>query len=270
MITKEMKVSEVLKKYPDTLEVFIETSQHFRKLENKFLRKALASRVTVEQAAKIAGVDLNELLFRLNKKINPDFILVDKEKDEKPMIHIKPVWLENISKDKIVELDVRPIINSGRDPFLDIMNKIKELKEDEILLIINSFEPIPLYTVLGNKGFEHFTEKELDKFKVYFFKKQTEQTQANSLSNSSIENFQSEFKNLVELDVRDLPPPEPMIKILESLSRVDENTVLVVHHHREPLMLYPKLEERGYTAISNKIDENYYKVLIYKKKSKNL
>jgi DUF438 domain-containing protein len=42
---------------------------------------------------------------------------------------------------------------------------------------------------------------------------------------------------------------------------------MVVHHHREPMMLYPKLEERGYTAITNKIDENYFKVVIMKKRN---
>lgn len=271
MITKEMKVSEILNKYPETIDIFIEASPHFKKLENKILRKTLARRVTVEQAAKIAGVDLNELLFKLNKRINSDFIPEKNTQKEISISQIKPEWLEKISTDKIVQLDVRTIINSGKDPFLDIMNKVKELTDDQVFLLINSFEPVPLYTVLGNRGFEHFTEIENDKFKVYFFRKQKNVNVNNSPKNETIESIYDNFSNLVELDVRELPPPEPMIKILESLSKVDENTVLVVHHHREPLMLYSKLEERGYTAISNKIDENYYKVLIYKKKkSKNL
>lgn len=49
MITREMKISEILKKYPLTLEVFVRISPHFKKLENQILRKALASRVNVEQ-----------------------------------------------------------------------------------------------------------------------------------------------------------------------------------------------------------------------------
>ena len=67
--------------------------------------------------------------------------------------------------------------------------------------------------------------------------------------------------------MRELAPPEPMIKILENIFKVDEKTVMVVHHHREPMMLYPELEKRGYTAITNKIDENYYKVVITKKRN---
>lgn len=265
MITKDMKVSEVLSKYPDTLNVFIQISPHFKKLNSKVLRKALASRVTVQQAATIAGVNLNNLLFELNKSINKKINFDDINKENKVIQTVeKPEFINTLLKEKIIELDVRPIINSGKDPFLDIMNKVKSLKEDEVLLIINSFEPIPLYTVLGEKGFDHYTEKEDEAFKVYFVKSSSEKNTSDKKSKSKIS--LSEFENVIELDVRELPPPEPMMKIFEKLSEVDEKTILLVHHHREPLMLYPKLEERGFEAISNKIEENYYKVLIFKKR----
>ena len=265
MITRDMKVSEVLSKYPDTLNVFIQISPHFKKLNNKVLRKALASRVTVQQAASIAGVDLNKLLFELNKSINKETNFDNINEENKVIQTVeKPEFIKAISKEKIIELDVRPIINSGKDPFLDIMNKVKSLKDDEVLLIINSFEPIPLYTVLGEKGFEHWTEKTEGTFKVYFFKGNFEKNISDEESKSKIS--LSDFEYVIEIDVRELPPPEPMMKIFEKLSEVDDKTILLVHHHREPLMLYPKLEERGFEAISNKIGGNYYKVLIFKKR----
>ncbi len=268
MITKDLKISKMLAEYPQTLEVLINASPHFKKLENKILRKALAGRVTVEQAASISGVDLYNLLFELNKSINisvePKQILNEKMNNEN-LAKQKPEVIHNISSDKIHQLDVRPIIDSGKDPFQNIMAAVKELKDDEILLIINSFEPIPLYSVLGKKGFEHWTEKGSDSFKIYFYKDNTNIRDENILEAKSTSNV-VDFKNVIELDVRELVPPEPMIKILETLSQVDENTVLLVHHHREPMMLYPKLEERGYEAVSNKIEENYFKVVITKKR----
>ncbi|MGB9664384.1 MAG: DUF2249 domain-containing protein [Ignavibacteria bacterium] len=275
MITKEMKISEILKKYPQTLEVFVRISPHFKKLENKILRKALASRVNVEQAASIAGVDLNYLLSELNKSINsifePENEMKNNSVSEKQINQIEQeIQIEKkFPNEKIVQLDVRPILNSGKDPFNDIMKKIKDLKDDETLLIINSFEPIPLYSVLGRKGFDHFTQKEGDVFKVYFFKLRQSQGELSSENLKKDEPDLNNFEKVVELDVRDLPPPEPMIKILEMLSQIDEQTVLLVHHHREPIMLYPKLEERGYEAISYKIDDNYFKVLITKKRTEN-
>jgi len=267
MITKDMKISEILSNYPDTIDVFIRLSPHFKKLQNKVLRKALASRVTVQQAASIAGVDLNKLLFELNKAINKETNFNNEifREEMKPTINEKPEFLNSISQEKIIQFDVRPIIDSGKDPFLDIMSKVKNLKDDEVLLIINSFEPIPLYAVLETKGFNHWTEKIDDAFKVYFFKSKSEQTNVETEQKADIN--LSNYDKIIELDVRELPPPEPMMKILEKLAEVDDKTVLLVHHHREPMMLYPKLEERGFKAITNKIEENYYKVVIFKKRN---
>ncbi len=270
MITKDMKISKMLKEYPDTLEILIKTSPHFNKLKNKILRKALSSRVNVEQAAAIAGVNLSTLLFNLNKAVN---IIVPSQINKEVMVNeeikIEQTgndFLERISTEKIITLDVRPIIEEGKDPFLDIMAKVKTLKNDEVFLLINSFEPVPLYSVLGKKGFEYKMLKKGNAFYIYFLMKDTG---ANVKAETTSENVSEikvphEYENIIELDVRELMPPEPMVKILETLGRVDEKTVLVVHHHREPLMLYPKLEERGYKAISNKINENYFKVVIMK------
>lgn len=269
MITKDLKISKMLEEYPQTLAVLIKASPHFKKLENKILRKALAGRVTIEQAASIAGVDLYSLLFELNKSINISVLPIkniNEEMNNEKTIKQKPEILEKISTDKIRQLDVRPIIESGKDPFQNIMAVVKDLKDDEILLIINSFEPIPLYSVLGKKGFINWTEKDNNVFRIYFYKDRKIIQDENSFGQKS-SSKEIDYKNVIELDVRELVPPEPMIKILETLSQVDENTVLLVHHHREPMMLYPKLEERGYEAVSNKIEENYYKVVITKKRN---
>lgn len=51
-------------------------------------------------------------------------------------------------------LDVREI---DGEPFGDIMAALEELPDDESLLLINSFEPAPLYDVLETRGFEYET-----------------------------------------------------------------------------------------------------------------
>ncbi|HOJ08797.1 MAG: DUF2249 domain-containing protein [Ignavibacteriota bacterium] len=265
MITKDTKISKMLAEYPQTLDVLINYSPHFSKLNNKILRKTLASRVNVEQAAGIAGVNLILLLNELNKSVNSDMsVTINEGNTEKEMTNTeKPEILKNINNDKIKKLDVRPIIDSGKDPFLEIMAKVKSLSDNEVLHLINSFEPIPLYSVLEKKGFDHWTEKNENVFDVFFFKTaaadEPQKEQTKSLQPEAVE-----YENIIELDVRQLVPPEPMMKILENISKVDDKTVMIVHHHREPIMLYPKLEERGYTAVTNKIEDNYYKVVITK------
>ena len=50
----------------------------------------------------------------------------------------------------------------------------------------------------------------------------------------------------VHIDVRGLPPPEPMVAILALLERPDTEHRIIVHHDREPFFLYPELAERGW------------------------
>jgi uncharacterized protein (DUF2249 family) len=290
MITKDVKISKLLKEYPGSLDILLQTSPHFNKLKNKVLRKALAGRVTIEQAASIAGVDLNNLLSALNhSRGNLESSIINAGENEEAKANIigksifqvdkpagtagKPEYLKSVTADKMSILDVRPIIDSGKDPLKDILLKIKELNTGKVLVIKNSFEPIPLYTLLGKKGFLHWTEKresdshENSYYEVYFYKGTDENIEESLSYDSSKEIDENDFENIIEVDVHELQPPEPMMKILENLNRVDEKTVMKVFHHREPVLLYPKLEERGYHAFCRKIGNENYKILIARKKA---
>lgn len=52
------------------------------------------------------------------------------------------------------ELDAREI---DGEPFENIMAALEDLSDDESLLLINSFEPEPLYNVLEDRGYEYET-----------------------------------------------------------------------------------------------------------------
>lgn len=51
-------------------------------------------------------------------------------------------------------LDVRAV---DGEPFGRIMAAVDELADDESLLLINHFEPVPLYEVLDRRGYDHET-----------------------------------------------------------------------------------------------------------------
>lgn len=281
MITKDLKISKLLQEYPGSLDVLLGISPHFSKLQNKLLRNTIAGRVTVEQAASIAKVELNNLLSELNNtftKHRSDNIhteshknmISDAMKERTTQKEAKPGYLQSLDPGKRIYLDVRPIIDSGIDPLKIILSEIKKLKRDEAFIIINSFEPVPLYTLLGEKGFLHWTEKIDDIFHVYFYKENESSAFSAGPLNNAKENpvtnmNESDFEKIVEIDVHDLQPPEPMMKILENLYRIDEKSVMLVYHHREPHLLYPILDERGYRAVCIKTAENSFKILITKK-----
>lgn len=52
----------------------------------------------------------------------------------------------------------------------------------------------------------------------------------------------------IHIDVRGLPPPEPLVAILELVGSIHDDTAVIVHHDRDPRMLYPELAELGWTA----------------------
>lgn len=56
-----------------------------------------------------------------------------------------------------LRLDVRPFHERGEEPFEAIMNAVGSLAPDQEFLLVNSFEPIPLYRVMDKRGFTHQT-----------------------------------------------------------------------------------------------------------------
>ena len=75
---------------------------------------------------------------------------------------------------KEVLLDVRGDLRQGRDPFEKIMGAVQTLRPGERLVILNIFEPVPLYDVLGAQGFVHRTEETPEgDWKVTFWQEET-------------------------------------------------------------------------------------------------
>lgn len=67
-------------------------------------------------------------------------------------------------------LDVRDDIRAGREPFQRIMTAVQSLQPGQAMALINLFEPVPLYTVMDRRGFDHRTERTPEgDWQVFFF-----------------------------------------------------------------------------------------------------
>lgn len=55
----------------------------------------------------------------------------------------------------MANLDVRPILAAGDEPFELIMQTVAGLDQSEELVIVSPFEPVPLEEVLGSQGFDY-------------------------------------------------------------------------------------------------------------------
>lgn len=58
----------------------------------------------------------------------------------------------------MTSLDVRPMMAAGQEPFAAIMDVVGILRPDEDFELLAPLEPIPLYQVLGARGFSHETK----------------------------------------------------------------------------------------------------------------
>ncbi len=50
------------------------------------------------------------------------------------------------------------------------------------------------------------------------------------------------------IDVRGLAPPAPLVAILTLVDSIGDARPVIVHHDRDPRLLYPELAERGWSA----------------------
>ena len=60
-----------------------------------------------------------------------------------------------------IDVDVRPILRAGGEPFSVIMAALERLESGQGLRLYATFKPIPLFAVMADKGFAH-SEQALD------------------------------------------------------------------------------------------------------------
>jgi uncharacterized protein (DUF2249 family) len=71
---------------------------------------------------------------------------------------------------KFKRIDVRPLLEKGREPLAEIQKRIDGLKPDQGLIVVAPFLPSPLIERLGSEGFESKVERvEGGHWIVYFW-----------------------------------------------------------------------------------------------------
>ena len=264
-IDANTKIAAILKANPDALEAIVSISPKFNKLRNPVLRKLMAPRASIHTACQIADCSMDDFF----EKLAPLGFQADKTvaaKEEELPAPV-PSFMDNIDENKIEVLDVRSVIENGEDPFKLIMKKIKQLPNDTVLKLVNTFEPAPLITILGKQGFDYFVEHENENLVNTFFYKKTEATAMAEEKQSSGEDWDNTLKqfenNLVTIDVRSLEMPQPMMTILEALETLPVGKALFVYHKRIPVFLLPELKERNFDYRIKEISDNEVHLLIF-------
>lgn len=193
------------------------------------LRRVMASRVTIAEAARIASVDAGEL----------------------------PAALAALPESRRVHVDVREDIRRGDEPFARIMAAVKDLAADAALVLRTPFEPVPLYDVLGKRGLAHWTESRADDDWTVWFYRAARSSMPGALAGRATPPVRT-----LALDVRGLEPPLPMVLVLERLETLTPDEQLEVVHERRPMFLYPQLDERGFTHRTDEPEPGVVRIVI--------
>ncbi len=299
------RVSDVLARDEGLVDVFVRAAPHFSKLRNRAMRRVMARLITVEQAARTAGIPSETLVRDLNSALG----FADEADDGAPSSTATNVVATGSAapgpggrgqpgggvreaadaaspgrpaEAPVSEVDVREDLRSGNEPFSKIMAAVAALGDGEILRLRTTFEPVPLFTVLGKRGFVHESEEHgADDWSVWFWRPaggavggrghaaasgsrsaeeradtaagDTSAADASAVDATSIAGVAVDENTLV-LDVRGLNPPEPLMRTLAALETLPEGHQLLQVNARVPQFLVPKLVERGFACD---VDESH-------------
>jgi hypothetical protein len=166
IITPKTKVLQLIEAYPQLEEVLIGYVPAFEKLKNPVLRKTVARVATLQQAAAIGNVKVEELINVLRKAVGQDLL---EGADEMEFTTQKPHWFD--SKKVASEIDVRVMLQAGEQPVNQIMADLTDLSSDKIYKVVAPFITAPLIDKASSLGIKHWVEKIDDEhFNIYFYK----------------------------------------------------------------------------------------------------
>jgi uncharacterized protein (DUF2249 family) len=259
------KISELLQAYPNMIEVLARYNKHFELLRRPTLRKLMTPLVTIEKAARTAQVDADEMLAEIYRAIGIPFPGGSPGSSPAPQSGVAsmPDRLRGLAEDRRVILDVRESVRAGEEPYHRIMKTIAGLRDDQVLQLCNIFEPVPLYDVLAARGFAHWIERRgPEEWWVTFYRPSG--PAEGSPEEAPASGAPGGPRDLLVVDARGLEPPQPMARILEALPKIARGGQILALTDRRPMLLYPKLEDRGFRYSTEEKADGWHETRIWK------
>lgn len=167
LITPKTKVLQLLEAYPQLESVLVGIVPAFKKLQNPVLRKTVARVASLQQAAAVGGVKVEELINRLRREVGQDRFT---EGAGTAYNTVRPGWFADAHVAR--ELDARSMLAAGEQPVNQVMADLSTMAAGEIYKLSAPFLPAPLIDKGMSLGLDHWLVKEGEEsFIVYFYKK---------------------------------------------------------------------------------------------------
>lgn len=164
LITPKSRILEIIECFPQLEQVLIAYVPAFEKLKNPLLRATVARVATLQQAASIGNVRVEDLVNHLRSKVGQDAI--DVATDPR-YTTVRPSWFTDDSVAH--EFDIRPMLAAGEQPVNQVMADLNELKPGRAYKLIAPFLPAPLIDKATSLGLSHWIDAQPDGTYWVFF-----------------------------------------------------------------------------------------------------
>ncbi len=150
IISPESKIGDLLDAYPEAEAALIAVAPKFKALKNPVLRRTVAKVATLEQAARVADMPVNELVRSLRRALGQDAGGLAKVDGD------APDWIADGAKR---EFDADAMLAKGETPVGKVSEALAGMVAGEALLVRSTFQVAPLIDAMKAKGHEVFTRK---------------------------------------------------------------------------------------------------------------
>lgn len=234
------RVADIIAADPAVVDRLIAISPAFTLLRDPATVQTTGRFVTLREAAGIAGVSVACLVAAANGEQRGSCAAGDTVPNDDG----EPDWFPSFDESTAPVIDVRPVIGEDQCPFSAVMGLAARVPLAGGLVIDAPFNPVPLRRALADKGFAtHARQQTETHWRVWCHR----QTAPPGSRAAEIGPATWQAADGVHIDVRELDAPGPLTAILGLIDGGRHAGVVIVHHRRQPLFLFPELAERGWS-----------------------
>jgi hypothetical protein len=164
IIAPKTRIAELINAFPQLEGILIDYVPAFEKLKNPVLRRTAARVTTLQQAAAIGSVNVEDLINRLRAEVGQDLFSGG---TSAAYSTDQPNWF---SEDRVVaELDAKDMLAAGEQPVNQVIADLQALDQGGIYRLVAPFMPAPLVDKASSLGISHWITREDDGgFTIYF------------------------------------------------------------------------------------------------------
>jgi hypothetical protein len=157
------RLAPILDAYPALEEVLFGLSPAFQRLRNPVLRRTIGRVATLEQVAKVGGLEVRDLVRALRvaagQPVGNAHVSPGSKGDQGPGAspdesEPTPAWVD--ATRVTVRLDADAILAAGGNPLTEAFRATRGLAAGDVLVVRASFRPEPLREALAGAGHRVF------------------------------------------------------------------------------------------------------------------